>query len=154
MLLSGEINTLLMVLGPDDAGADRAPELPPGTPRRLSGPILIVEDDPDIRETLAEILEYEGHAVVAAASGEEALERLVGGLQPGVVLLDLMMPGVNGWGLAGRIRQIPALLEVPIVVVSGVHDLEQQATKLGAAGCLNKPVEVERLLALVHRFSR
>ena len=154
MLLSGEIHSLMMLLGPDDPGPGREPELPPGDPRRLRGPILIVEDDPAIRETLAEILEYEGHAVVTAKDGCDALERLNGGLQPGLILLDLMMPGVSGWGLAGQLRQNPALAEVPIVVISGVHDLEQQATQLGAAGFLNKPVEVERLLEFVTRYAR
>jgi CheY-like chemotaxis protein len=154
MLLSGEINSLLMVFPADDFRLERDPSDEPGVPQRLSGPILIVEDDPDIRDTLAEILEYEGHTVVTAVDGEDALKRVAGGLQPGLVLLDLLLPGYNGWGVAGRLRQYPALAEVPIVVISAVHDLEQQAESLGAAGCLNKPVEVERLLVLVKRFAR
>jgi CheY-like chemotaxis protein len=154
LLLPAELNPLLMVLGSnDDLGA--SPEfLDPVVARkgRLDGPILIIEDDADIRDTLAEILEYEGFSVVATASGKEALERLQTGLQPGLILLDLMMPELNGWGVAGQLRQIPALAGVPVVVVSGVHDIEQQAKSLGAEDSLAKPVEVERLLEIIHRF--
>lgn len=154
MLLPGEINPLLMVFGPDDAPEPRPEHDDPvaGRKGRLDGPILIVEDDADIRDTLAEILEYEGFDVVPAASGQEALERLRTGLQPGLILLDLMMPGIDGWGMAGRFRQMPKLSGVPVLVLSGVHDIEQQAASLRVEGCLTKPVEVERLLELIHRF--
>jgi two-component system chemotaxis response regulator CheY len=154
LLLSSEINPLLMVLGPNGE-PERSPEhADPAASRkgRLNGPILIIEDDAAIRDTLAEILEYEGFGVVATASGEEALQRLQEGLEPGLILLDLMMPGINGWGVAGQLRRLPALASVPVVVVSGVHDIEQQAASLGVQGCLDKPVEVERLLEIIQRF--
>lgn len=154
LLLPGEINPLLMVLGPDGASGYQPEHADRAVTRsgRLNGPILIVEDDVDIRETLAEILEYEGFDVVPTANGDEALEQLEAGLRPGLILLDLMMPGTNGWGVAGQLRQVPALARIPVVVISGVHDLEQQAATLGAAGCLIKPVEVERLLETIYRF--
>lgn len=154
LLLPSELNPLLMILGPqDDPGA--SPEFAdPAANRkgRLDGPILIIEADADIRDTLAEILEYEGFSVVPTSSGEEALELVHAGLHPGLILLDLMMPGINGWGVAGQLRQIPALTGVPVVVVSGVRDVEQQAASLAVEGYLLKPVEVERLLEIIHRF--
>ena len=154
MLLPDEINPLLMILGAGDDSELNPQPADPVTSRKgqLNGPILIVEDDADIRDTLAEILEYEGFDVVPTAGGQEALEQLGAGLQPGLILLDLMMPGINGWGLAGQFRQMPTLTGVPIVVVSGVHHVEQQSATLGVEGCLTKPVEVNRLLEIIHRF--
>lgn len=154
MILPGELNPLLLALGADGAPEFEPEHADPATIRRgrLNGPILIIEDDADIRDTLTEILEYEGFHVVPTASGEEALRQLHHGLRPGLILLDLMMPGVNGWGVAGQLRRIPALASVPVVVISGVHDVEQQAAALNVAGCLLKPVEVERLLEIIHRF--
>lgn len=154
LLLSSEINPLLIALGSDGVPSPRPEQSQPraGHARRLNGPILIVEDDTDIRDTLAEILEYEGFDVVPAASGQEALDRLRAGLLPGLILLDLMMPGINGWGVAGQLRQMPALAEVPVVVVSGVCDIKSQTASLQVDGCLAKPVEVERLLETIHRF--
>jgi CheY-like chemotaxis protein len=154
LLLPGEINPLLIALG-SDGGPPPQPErdnLPAGHACRLDGPILIVEDDADIRDTLAEILEYEGFDVVPAAGGRDALEHLRAGLQPGHIHLDLMMPGINGWGVAGQLRQFPALAGVPVVVMSGIHDIERQTASLPVDGRLTKPVEVERLLEIIRRF--
>lgn len=156
LLLSGEINTLLTVLGPAPGGEERpernssSPPPPRGRPR----PVMIIEDDPDILETLREILEYEGHDVVAISGGEEALLQLQAGVHPALILMDLMMPGVNGWGLAEHLRRDPSLNPIPIVILSGVQDIEQQAKSVGAAGCLLKPVQVERLLEIVNRYCR
>lgn len=154
MILPGEINPLLLALGSDGASGTDPEHSDPVVigRRRLNGPILIIEDDAAIRDTLAEILEYEGFRVVAIASGEAALQQLQAGLRPGLILLDLTMPEVNGWGIAGQLRRIPALAGVPVVVISGVHDVEQQAAALGVDGCLLKPVEVERLLEIISRF--
>jgi CheY-like chemotaxis protein len=88
-----------------------------GLPAR--GKVLVVEDERDIREALAEALSYEGYDVVIAANGREALGRLCdGGSLPDVILLDLVMPEMNGW----EFRQVqvhdPALAGIPVVVVS------------------------------------
>jgi CheY-like chemotaxis protein len=108
--------------------------------------ILIVEDDRDIRETLAEILVDEGYQVAVAANGEEALRRLRGVQAPCVILLDLMMPVMDGWEFRRRQQQDPGLATVPVIVVSGDGNIAQKATGIGAAGYLLKPIHLDTLL--------
>src|SRR6185436_12323698 len=80
--------------------------------------ILLVEDDFDVRDALIPILEYEGHRVVGAASGQEALDRLRSGAKPSLILLDLMMPGMSGMEFRAEQLRDPALASIPVVVVS------------------------------------
>ena len=117
----------------------------------MAGGVLIVEDDEDIRADLAAILSLKGFAVEQAANGLEALERMRGGL-PCVVLLDLMMPEMNGWELRAAMRSDLRMRDVPVVVVSGAGRLEEAAASLDAAAVLPKPFELAQLLELVARF--
>ncbi|MGV3722637.1 MAG: response regulator [Actinomycetota bacterium] len=154
--LFGEINTLLTLIGPG-GGPDDEPErdLTDRAPRRDGPrPVMIVESDRDILETLTEILEYEGHRVISVGTAEEAVQRLQAGPTPGLILLELVLPGMSGWGLAGQLQRDPALAGVPIVVVSGALDIERQARSLGMADCVTKPVQVEQLLEIVDRYCR
>src|SRR5215831_14973272 len=87
--------------------------------RMSSGAILIVEDDNDVRSALSELLEEEGFSVEGAHNGREALARLRGGtVHPAVILLDLMMPGMDGWDFRSEQMRDPELAAVPVVVVS------------------------------------
>ena len=108
--------------------------------------ILIVEDNQIEREGLAVVLERAGYGVVSAANGREALQRLQGKPTPEVMLLDMMMSEVDGWQLLKLLRQYPALLAMPVIIVTGlgIASLEW-ARSLGAAGLVRKPVEVEHL---------
>lgn len=122
----------------------------PGEPRRrLGGSVLIVEDDEAIRETLADILQYEGYVVTTACDGRDALLRLHSGATPSLILLDLMMPRMNGWEF--RVEQLSRqeMAGIPIIILSGAHDAHRQATLLNANGVLSKPIEVIKLLELV-----
>ena len=107
--LSGEVNVLLTMVGPGDRSDDpHERDLAAGMPRRDSSPpVMIVEDDRDILETLTEILECEGHCVIPVYSAEEALQRLQAGPTPGLILLDLLLPGVSGWGSRVSFNEIP-----------------------------------------------
>ena len=111
--------------------------------------MLIVEDDEAIRETLADILQYEGYVVSTACDGREALLRLHSGAAPGLILLDLMMPRMNGWEFRTEQLSHQELAGIPLVVLSGAYDAHRQARMLNADGFLSKPIEVVQLLKVV-----
>lgn len=126
-----------------------APENP-GTPSPV---VLVVDDDPDILEALAEILETEGFEVRRARNGEEALERL-GPQQPDLILLDLMMPVMDGWEFSQRMRQRPGTNNIPIIVLSADRNVGPKAKEIGAVGHLAKPFELGDLLDMVRSSLR
>jgi CheY-like chemotaxis protein len=108
--------------------------------------VLLVEDDEDIRAMMAMVLELDGFQVTEAADGIEALRLLRENPPPYLVLLDLMMPGLNGADVLQRIRRDPRLAHLPVVVVSGDSNARKLADRLGADACLFKPVDVRTLL--------
>lgn len=118
--------------------------------------ILIVEDDDDVRESLGEVLRDEGYEVATAANGLDALEALRAGVGPDgqgapcTIILDLMMPTMNGWDFRAHQLQEPALAKIPVIVVSGVAHLASTAS-LRPAAVIGKPVDLDRLLAEIHR---
>ena len=115
--------------------------------------ILVVDDDADIRETLVEVLEFEGYVVVGAANGKEALEQLR--RRPvSVILLDLMMPVMDGFEFRTAQLDDPRLSDIPVVVVSAGGRCEQAAMEMGAAGCFRKPIDVLALLRMIRAVSR
>jgi CheY-like chemotaxis protein len=117
--------------------------------------ILVVDDDPHIRDVIAELLEDEGYSVASAANGEEALHVLQQQpAPPCVILLDLMMPKMNGWEFRAAQRQDPALAPIPVVTISAHADLLTTATSLDVAAHLPKPLDFGRLLTTVERYCR
>jgi CheY-like chemotaxis protein len=113
--------------------------------------ILLVEDDEWIRQELAELLTEEGYSVMQASNGAEALATLHQIKHPCVILLDLMMPVMNGWGFRAAQRADAELASIPVVIMTGATDAEGEASKLGAAECLRKPFEFDEVLEAVHR---
>jgi len=111
--------------------------------------VLIVDDEEDIRSLMASILRMHGYQVDLAADGAAALALLRDGSHPALILLDLMMPGVNGWELLDQLHADAKLRTIPVVLVSGAGDLETRAVSLGAAGYLRKPFDLESLVAAV-----
>ena len=128
-------------------------------PNQLGGQtedILIVEDDPDLREVLDITLQSEGYTVSTAGDGAEALARLQSRgdkTRPRLILLDLRMPVMNGWQFRERQRQDPELAEIPVVVLSAALDLPVRASDLKADAYLPKPVELDRLLEIVGSYT-
>lgn len=110
--------------------------------------ILIVEDEADLREMMAEALEMSGYKVVAAADGQEALDATARIDRLCLVVLDLLMPRMNGWDFFQKVRERPELSHVPIVV----HSSAPAQAPAGAARVLQKPVTLERLLSVVREF--
>ena len=111
--------------------------------------VLIVEDDADIREIISEMLAEKGYGIATAANGREALEQLRAGPLPSLILLDLMMPVMDGWQLRQELLADPALASIPVVVVSGAADLHESVAALRAASVLTKPVKWSALLEAV-----
>jgi two-component system chemotaxis response regulator CheY len=110
---------------------------------------LLVEDDDDFREGLADILRSEGYSVRCAANGLEALDYLKAAEQaPNVILLDLMMPVMDGWDFRQRMLAEASLADIPVILLSAMRDLPTAAS-LQAAGTLHKPVELGQLLQMV-----
>jgi CheY-like chemotaxis protein len=114
----------------------------------LAARVLIIEDDPDLRETLAELLRLNGYSVQTAANGQDALQSLRGNDLPRLILLDLMMPVMNGWEFRDALAKDPRLAQVPVVVLSGVDDTSE-AADVRADGHLTKPVTLEAVLNAV-----
>jgi two-component system, chemotaxis family, chemotaxis protein CheY len=114
--------------------------------------VLVVDDDPDILDAICDILEVEQYRVARARNGLEALQE-VEAERPALILLDLMMPVMDGVTFAHALRQRPALRDVPIVVISAEGN-PQRAAPVGARGYLAKPFDIEVLLAHVAAIAR
>lgn len=113
-------------------------------------PVLLVEDDPDTRDSMKFVLEADQHPVVTAANGQEALDTLHQGVAPCVILLDLMMPVMDGMQFRQEQLKDPELATIPVVAYSGHHDVAANVRQLHPAAYLRKPVDPEVLLELVN----
>ena len=109
--------------------------------------ILVVEDNDDVREMMAVTLQLEGHEVSTAVNGQDALEKLRAGDRPCVILLDLMMPVMNGWEFQRALEKDVSLQEVPVIIVSAAT--AELVEKTDAAAYLPKPLDMEELLDTV-----
>jgi CheY-like chemotaxis protein len=114
--------------------------------------LVIVEDDPDIRTDLAELLKDEGYEVRTAANGAEALLLLRAMSHPCLILLDLMMPVMSGWDFRAEQLRDPTLAPIPVVLLSGVNDLPRHAEALRAAGYIQKPISLKTVLGFAERL--
>jgi len=114
--------------------------------------ILLIEDEPDLRETLRDLLELIGFQVETAANGREGLDKLDNLGHPCLIMLDLMMPVMNGWQFLENIRKDsrPDRAALPVVVVSAAADVTDVQSRYGCRS-LSKPVDIDRLLALAHQ---
>ena len=116
------------------------------------GEVLVVEDDPELLAALSGALEEEGFGVSRARHGLDALGQLRSGRRPCVILLDLMMPIMNGWQFRHEQRQDSELSKIPVVVVSAKTDSAQHAAWLEADAYLEKPLSLGKLIEIVNRF--
>jgi CheY-like chemotaxis protein len=114
--------------------------------------VLIVEDDPDLAGSLAEVLEDEGYGVRVATNGREALDALGQGTPPDLILLDMGMPVMDGWQFSAEQRKMTGLRPIPVVVVTADGNARGKAESIHAAGHLTKPVTIDRLLDEVQRL--
>lgn len=116
------------------------------TPQRPT--ILVIEDEADLREGIRDALELNGYTVVAATDGQDALEQLESLQPPCIVLMDLVMPRMNGWELCEALRLRPGYRDVPIIV----HSSSPLPAPGGATRVVTKPLTFTKLLGLVSEY--
>lgn len=109
--------------------------------------VMVVEDDADCREVLAQILEEEGYQVLGAANGEEALLSLHRGARPCLILLDLRMPIMDGLTFRAAQRGDPALADIPVVIMTALGD-----PAVANEHVIEKPIDLETLLSTLQRY--
>ncbi|MFN2432213.1 MAG: response regulator, partial [Gemmatimonadota bacterium] len=114
--------------------------------------VVLVDDDVEIRHVMTAILSHEGYDVATASNGLEAMTRLRAMRRPCVILLDLMMPVMDGWQFRARQKDDPGLAEIPVVVLSAVPNVSDRAASLQADAYLQKPVDLDDLLQTVGRY--
>jgi CheY-like chemotaxis protein len=115
-------------------------------------PILMVDDDPDSLEIVRTYLEGRGYNVVTASSGSEALAKLET-IHPAVILLDVMMPGMDGWEVARIVKNHPDFGDIRVVMLTALGDFQdkQQGLRAGADDYMVKPIRLEELVGKVER---
>jgi CheY-like chemotaxis protein len=114
--------------------------------------ILVVDDDPAIRDVVADILEMSDYAVRTASNGAEALAK-IREEPPAAVLLDLMMPVMNGWDFLRVCRREPQCASIPIAIMSAARDASAVADEMGAQAFLAKPFELDAVLQVLDRLA-
>lgn len=115
---------------------------------------MVVDDDDDIRETIALLLQGAGYATFESPSGRHALARLRAGGEVAVILLDLRMPEMSGTEVVKELKGDPTLARIPVVLMSGDNAARAIASGIGADACLVKPIELTALLATADRYVR
>jgi len=114
--------------------------------------ILIVEDDDNSREMLKILLEGQGYTIFCAGEGSEGFH-MAKDEQPDLIITDLMMPGVDGFGLIRRLRQEVTTAAIPVIVFTAYADVEKPAARqLGANDIAYKPIQVDKLFAMISQW--
>jgi CheY-like chemotaxis protein len=127
------------------------PDLNPSTPALPPAVILLVEDEPAIREVIEAVLESEGYRVVSTVNGADALDVLRGGLRPCMIILDLMMPVMDGWEFRMAQLRDAELLKIPTVVYTATGNVRDTVEKLNVAGGFEKG-DFSEMLRFVEQF--
>lgn len=113
-------------------------------------PVLVVDDDPAIRDAVRDLLEEQGIPVETATDGRDAMDKVTTRL-PRLVLLDMRMPVMDGWGFAAALRD--AGITAPVVVMTAAADARRWAEEIGAIGVVAKPFGIHELIGVVNRYS-
>jgi CheY-like chemotaxis protein len=115
--------------------------------------ILVVDDDQDILDVTSLVLGAEGYEVLTATDGAQALQLLQAGVRPDLILLDMMMPHMNGWEFRTAQLADRDIQHIPVVIVTGDGRAKEKAEQIGAQGWLGKPVGLGQLIAAIERFA-
>jgi CheY-like chemotaxis protein len=116
--------------------------------------VLVVDDDADIREVIGLLLEAYGYRARVASDGYQALEQLRLRRDVALILLDLMMPGLDGIEMMKALKADTRLAQIPVIVMSGDSAASATTVSIGANGCLPKPVDLDGLLSTVRHYVR
>lgn len=123
-----------------------------GERREARADLLIIDDDPDVSDALGAVLQDEGYTVALAPDGQRGLDYLRAGAPPSLILLDLMMPVLDGYGFRAAQLGDPRLAPIPVLVLTA-GAIDERALSLGAAACLRKPVLLDALLTEIERLA-
>ena len=124
-----------------------------GAEQSAKAAILVVDDDRNVCDLISSILGERGYRTIVAGNGREALAYLRGReAHPGLILLDLMMPVMNGWEFRRAQQDDPSIADIPVAIITGMPGVEGKASAIGAVDVLYKPSRVESLSALASRF--
>jgi two-component system, OmpR family, alkaline phosphatase synthesis response regulator PhoP len=121
-------------------------------PGPARGPVLVVDDDQDIREIVEIALTSHGYRVITARDGHDCLRQARGVERPSIILLDLMMPDMNGWAVCEELMKDPELSDVAVVILTGNADVREE--RVGKYPVVKKPIELKHLLELIERHAR
>jgi CheY-like chemotaxis protein len=119
----------------------------------LGKTILVVEDNEATREGLVSVLRRQGYDAITATDGGAALALLAGGAKPDLIVLDMLLPAVDGWRFLDRVKGTPHA-SIPVVIATGVGLSPEWATDKGCAGFLRKPFDDAQLMAEIGRVLR
>ncbi|MEO8609650.1 MAG: response regulator [Chloroflexota bacterium] len=125
--------------------AVKMPPLPAG-----ASTVLVIDDDPAVRELVTRFLSKEGFNVKTATTGDEGI-KLARTLKPDVITLDVMMPGMDGWAVLGALKADPQLAEIPVVMMTIVSD-QNMGYALGASDYLTKPIDRDKLVGVLRKY--
>jgi len=125
--------------------------MPPSNPE---GPILVVDDDPDVREAIVDTLQDEGYHVVQTPGGREALVYLRSNPPPSLIFLDWNMAPMNASQFMDEFCKEPSLQGVPVVLITADLHASQKATTSRCAGFITKPINLDTLFSVVERFTK
>lgn len=113
--------------------------------------VLVVEDEPDMRDSLKALIESEGYVVATALDGKQAIELMSSAQVPGLVVLDLLLPEMTGWEFLAEMRKVERLSQIPVIVISGVDDdLMPHAPAI--AERIRKPIDVDHFFTLLEKY--
>jgi two-component system response regulator MprA len=112
--------------------------------------VMLVEDDPSVRESMAQVIELGDYGVITAEDGLDAMEKLKA-CKPDLIILDLMMPGMDGETFVREAHQRPDLKKIPILIISASDDLAGVAKRINVDGFINKPIDIDDFLETVAR---
>ena len=117
--------------------------------------VLVVEDDPGVRESICEVLADSGYAPMIAGNGREALDRLhASPSKPCIILLDIMMPVMDGREFRREQQSDPELADIPVVILSAHANVEDAAKAMHVSEALRKPVQLDALMNVIGRFCK
>ncbi|MFW5966182.1 MAG: response regulator [Persicimonas sp.] len=111
--------------------------------------VLVVEDEENVRESVAALLEVEGLEVITADNGARALALLRSEPDVSLIILDLMMPQMDGWAFRARQLNQPELRDIPVVVLSGAREIDREVKEMEPEAVLRKPVSIQELLDIL-----
>jgi two-component system response regulator MprA len=114
--------------------------------------VMVVEDEQDARDAIVELIEQEGVSAIGARHGQEAIDLLRAGRRPSLILLDLKMPVMDGWAFCEALGADDRIASIPVAILTASAIYESLPQRRNGAGLFTKPVDFQRLLALVRRF--